>query len=257
MSPPVIVSWGGGVNSTAMVLAMHARQMRPDAILFADTGGEKPTTYAHLAQFSAWCVAHGLPAIVTVANDGMYRTLERNCLEKAMLPSIAYGLKSCSDKYKRRPQEKWAKSWAPALACWAAGGKVRKVIGYDAGESHRVKIPEDDAYSYWYPLIEWDMGREECIATIRQAGLTVPSKSACFFCPSSKKREVLALAKDHPDLFERAVQMERAAAANLTSVRGLGRTYSWETLVRADDAQGKLFPEAPSLPCMCFDGDDD
>jgi hypothetical protein len=39
---PLIVTWGGGVNSTAMLVGMKQRGIRPDRILFADTGGEKP-----------------------------------------------------------------------------------------------------------------------------------------------------------------------------------------------------------------------
>jgi len=42
-----VVSFGGGTNSTAMLVGMWERGERPDAILFADTGGEKPHTYQH------------------------------------------------------------------------------------------------------------------------------------------------------------------------------------------------------------------
>lgn len=37
-----VVSFGGGVNSTAVLIGLHDRSEIPDAILFADTGGEKP-----------------------------------------------------------------------------------------------------------------------------------------------------------------------------------------------------------------------
>ena len=51
--------------------------------------------------------------------------------------------------------------------------------------------------------------------------------------------------------------MERNAAAKQTTVKGLGRHWSWEELGAADDAQFKMFPETVQIPCMCFDGDDD
>ena len=104
---------------------------------------------------------------------------------------------------------------------------------------------------------EWDWGRDECIRAIEGAGLGVPTKSACWFCPASKKREVLALAKEHPDLFRRAVAMEHNAAPNLGVVKGLGRHWSWENLVKADEAQLRLFPDAPDEACLCFDGTDE
>jgi 3'-phosphoadenosine 5'-phosphosulfate sulfotransferase (PAPS reductase)/FAD synthetase len=45
---PLVVAYGLGVNSTAMLVEFAARKIRPDLILFADTGGEKPETYAYL-----------------------------------------------------------------------------------------------------------------------------------------------------------------------------------------------------------------
>jgi 3'-phosphoadenosine 5'-phosphosulfate sulfotransferase (PAPS reductase)/FAD synthetase len=40
----VAVSFGAGVDSTAMLVALRAAGIRPDVITFADTGGERPET---------------------------------------------------------------------------------------------------------------------------------------------------------------------------------------------------------------------
>lgn len=40
-----IVSFGGGTNSTAMIIGMYLHKIPIDLILFADTGGEQPHTY--------------------------------------------------------------------------------------------------------------------------------------------------------------------------------------------------------------------
>jgi 3'-phosphoadenosine 5'-phosphosulfate sulfotransferase (PAPS reductase)/FAD synthetase len=45
---PLIVAYGLGVDRTAMLIEFARRSIRPDLILFADTGGEKPETYAYL-----------------------------------------------------------------------------------------------------------------------------------------------------------------------------------------------------------------
>ena len=170
--------------------------------------------------------------------------------------SLAYGFKSCSDKYKRRPQDKYVGRWGPARVCWAAGGKVTKALGIDAGEARRATIRQDRRYRYRYPLIDWGWARPQCIAAIKRAGLPVPLKSACFFCPASKKEEVLWLTQHHHDLFARAVQMERNAAPNLQTVRGLGRRWSWEELAAAGRVSLPLLPENTlDASCMCFDGE--
>lgn len=236
----IVASFGGGVNSTAMLIGMQERGERVDLILFADTGGEKPHTYAHVLEMSEWLVAHGMPAIVTVSRK--VETLESDCLKRKALPSIAYGFKSCSDHFKMRPQRNYLK----------ANGIVPtvKLIGFDAGEPQRAK----DIPGNRYPLIEWDWGREECVEAITRAGVTQPGKSACFFCPSSKKPEIMQLRRQYPALAARAVAMEKNA--ELTSIKGLGRNFAWGDLYAADDAQAKMFPDSPiEIDCGCYDGE--
>jgi hypothetical protein len=256
---PLIVSWGGGVNSTAVIVGLYQRRIRPNLILFADTGGEKPETYSFLDTLCDWLAGRSWPTITVVRKDSIYESLEDNCLQKAMLPSLAYGYRSCSDKWKRQPQDKFANHWPPAKKCWARGGKVRKALGYDAGEQRRARIADDRQYSYWYPLIEWGWYREDCMQAIKNAALPLPAKSACFFCPAAKKTEVINLSKSHPDLFSRAIHMEHKASGNLTVVRGLGRHWSWEELVKnQNDPVFQNLSETVATPCHCLDdGEDD
>jgi hypothetical protein len=44
----LVIAYGLGINSTAMLVEFAQRGIRPDRILFADTSGEKPETYAYL-----------------------------------------------------------------------------------------------------------------------------------------------------------------------------------------------------------------
>jgi hypothetical protein len=60
-----------------------------------------------------------------------------------------------------------------------------------------------------YPLREWGMTREDCGKVIVDAGLPLPPKSACFFCPSMKDAEIAELARDEPELYALAMEMER------------------------------------------------
>lgn len=49
-----IVSFGGGTNSTAMIIGMHLRKIPIDYIIFADTGAEQPHTYDFIETFNEW-----------------------------------------------------------------------------------------------------------------------------------------------------------------------------------------------------------
>ena len=251
-----IASYGGGTNSTAMLIECAKRGIKVDLILFADTGGEKPHTYKYVEMFSEWLVKNGMPDIVTVKKtrrNGDILTLERDCLEQNMLPSIAYGFKSCSQKYKIQPQDKYVNNWKRSQDEWDAGGKITKLIGYDADESHRINTDyTDNKYDFWYPLVDWNMGRDECLETILNAGLCLPGKSACFFCPSSKPSEIRQMVHAYPDLIERALAME--AQAHLTSVKGLGRNFSWRDLLEQSEMFDDGYRNTPELVCGCYDG---
>ena len=104
-----MVSYGGGVNSTALLVGLHQHRIPVDLILFADTGAEHPHTYAYLDIMDRWLKDHGMPPITRVyktTRDGKRLTLEQECLQSGTLPSMAYGFKRCSLKHKIGPQEK-------------------------------------------------------------------------------------------------------------------------------------------------------
>jgi len=245
-----ICSYGGGTNSTALLIECVKRDIPVDLILFADTGGEKPHTYKYVEMFSKWLVAQGYPQIITVQAPN--KLLEQDCLDRGQLPSLAYGFKSCSQRWKLAPQDKYMNNWKPAKLEWQEGRKITKFVGFDADEAHRIKDYDDKKYNVRYPLVDWDMGRDECIESIKDAGLCVPGKSACYFCPSSKPSEIRQLAQVYPELAERALAME--ANAELTSVKGLGRSFSWADLLTNPELFTDDYGTTPELICGCYDG---
>jgi hypothetical protein len=142
---------------------------------------------------------------------------------------------------------------------------VVRAIGFETGEERRTYVhavqadgPEAGAgegkresreawldrhyFAYWYPLMEWAYDRARCQEVIAAAGLPVPMKSACWFCPASKKQEIVWLQENHPDLLQRALRIESNAQPKLTSVKGLGRSFSWQAYLRSRDYL-PLFPD--------------
>lgn len=227
---PVVVSYGMGVDSTAMLVGLARRKERPDLILFADTGSEKPETYAYLTVMQHYLQAVKFPPVIVVRykpRHGLYESLEGNCLINSTLPSLAFGRKACSLKWKRQPQDAFVDRWEPAQACWKRGEKVVKLIGYDAGPKDLRRgnhIDKNDTkYTYRYPLQEWKWDRERCIEEIAREALPVPMKSSCFFCPASKPDEIEWLMKHHPFIAERIPNLEANAFHNLVSIDGLWR----------------------------------
>jgi hypothetical protein len=202
--PPVIAAWGAGVDSTAMIVELAERGEPVDMVLFADPGAEKSATYAFIPVFRAWMSERGIPSEIVryqprnFKHWPPYAGIAENMLTNATLPSVVFGGGSCSQKWKAAPQDAWTAQWEPARRCWDAGGRVVKLIGYDASgrdtqRYHHAVGCKDPRYAYRYPLREWEWSRADCEARIARAGLPVPPKSSCYFCGSIKPDEVLEL----------------------------------------------------------------
>ena len=63
---PIIVAYGAGVDSTALLTGLRRRRVVPELIPFADTGSEKRETTAYLDTINAWLDGVGFPRVVTV-----------------------------------------------------------------------------------------------------------------------------------------------------------------------------------------------
>ena len=260
---PVAVCFGAGVDSTAMLVLLWLCGIRPTLITFADVGGgaEKPETMMHLDRMDAVLTSWGWPPIErcrkrTLPSTG-YSDLEGNCLKNETLPSLAFGLKSCSLKWKTGPQDQYVMgvskgpSKRPPHPAWlnylASGNRIVKLIGYDCGPADKrrsARLADAGAhFDYVYPLQLVGWKRRQCIELITEVlgAHMVPIKSACFFCPASKEWELYWLAATHPDLLERALVMERRALTGRHSrFDAVEFGASWESLV----ANAERFPSS-------------
>lgn len=231
----LIVAYGLGRDSTALLIELHRRGMRPDAITWANTGSEKMGTYQYLPVINRWLRLVGFPDVTVVQYEPVrapYHSIEGNMVKNATLPGATFNIGSCTSKAKIEPQNKWTRHWQPAKDAWARGEKVIKMIGFEAGEEYRLKRADAKAhsgrdgaadakkYQYEMPLIEWGYTLEKCIEIIESAGLPVPPKSACYICPNQKEDEVHHLS---PDERSRIMLVELSAEPFNQKVQGLWR----------------------------------
>jgi hypothetical protein len=225
-SIPLVVCYGMGVDSTAILVGLQSRGIVPDLILFADAGAERQPTYDYMAIANNWLLSVGFPTITVVKYQPTnfkhwppYHSIEENCLTNVTLPSIAYGRHSCSSKWKIDAQNKFIESWEPAIDCWFSGKKVRKMIGFEDSPHERkrsqrcgtyaIQDEETDKYDIEFPLQEWGWDRERCISEIESSSLPhAPCKSSCYFCTAMKPWELDELAIIDPDKLRRIVIIE-------------------------------------------------
>tara|TARA_S200002703_G_scaffold153807_1_gene155771 strand:- start:100 stop:864 length:765 start_codon:yes stop_codon:yes gene_type:complete len=219
------ISYGGGVQSTAMVLmAIDGIIERPDLVVFADTGSEMPETYSTVSSIQKICEENNLPfyevKAMTKSIDG--QALHSWYMEKNAIPMI--GIRWCTGKWKVDPVRQFVKSKAleygftkkPLQNAW---------LGITSDEKSRATGYSDVKYQIvTYPLLH--KSRRELISWIDKnyPELSV-SKSGCFCCPYANSDHWINLRKKHASLFETALEMERIAKKRGIK-RGLYRTKS-------------------------------
>ena len=155
--------FGGGVNSTALYVLLKKTKTDVTAI-YVDTGGDPDSTRKHIEHMHE----RGYPIeIIPGQVNGV--NLPQYIETINVIPSRRF--RWCTDKFKIRPIMNHIEKPAELY------------IAFDYGEKHRAKESERKNVYNRYPLIEEKVTREQCREIIRWAGLPVPTKSGCWFCP--------------------------------------------------------------------------
>lgn len=134
----------------------------------------------------------------------------------------APGTRSCTADFKIRVIGKWLRQQGateadPATVC----------IGISLDEIERANNRRREGHEQVaYPLLEQGLRRIDCMRIIEAAGLPVPPKSSCWFCPFHRPSVWQAMRIEEPDLFERAAELEDLLNARRDV---LGKDHVWLT----------------------------
>ena len=190
-----ILSLGAGVNSTALLVLKSQGKVDFECAVFADTGGEHPETYQYLEQIiKPFCSFHKIP--LAIVKRGGLEDLYEYSLKRKIIPTRMF--RSCTDNFKIRVLKKYVfKNYPKEIIDW--------VIGISAEEKKRAK----SGCGNCYPLLDLGIDREGCKKIIQDAGLPLPIKSGCYFCPFTPKKGWRNLLKNHPDLYLKAESLEK------------------------------------------------
>lgn len=262
--PTAWLSYGAGVNSTALLVALARREWWPVAVqsegdsvtpivrvVFSDTGDEKDETYDYLYKVAMpYARSVGLPIEVVRPWESVLARWQRLSVTGSRL------IRACSEEAKIYPIKRHI------LAHGSANDL--QLIGIHAGEKHRSrKSPKPGDLASCYPLLDLDWFQEDCVDAIKGAGLPVPVKSGCWHCPFMRVGEVVHLAISAPGKFRQIVALEDAATAKHgpqpdgTPRNQWGDRTAREWAARACEKQAApMFDEVdPPPPCECYDGE--
>jgi hypothetical protein len=227
---PKVLSYGGGLDSFAMLLTAIKRGELPDVVIFMDTGhpldpGEWPGTYRHIDEVvRPLCARHGIEFVtldhtnypVRGGTKGEARSLFAWFEARKAMPMAGPG-RSCTTIAKVERFERWANDRYPGL-------DIEVWIGFEAGEEERAaKDPNTGRKEpkrikkgakprarrhNRFPLMEMNLCRCRCEELVRESGYPVPRKSACVFCPFGSLGDWKTLATELPETFARIAKME-------------------------------------------------
>ena len=228
-------AFGGGVQSTAcLVLAAQGRIDFP-TFLFANVGAdsENPATLDYAENIAKpYAARHGLDLVelAKVKRGGDIETImsrihstARSVPIPARMSNGAPGNRTCTVDFKIAVLDKWLKRHGATPDTPAVLG-----LGISLDELHRAHTdrPGEEFKRKSYPLLDLRMTRQDCMNVIKQAGLPIPPKSSCYFCPFHTMGEWQRLRREYPDLFQKSVELEEYLNTKRAT---LGKDRVWLT----------------------------
>ena len=194
---PTVVSYGGGIQSTALVMLAMRERWVIDEIVHVDlVDAESPATREYVRYFRGWLLReHGRD--ITVIERNMYRDM----LDKPQFTPVPWRGKyerfmlsrQCTRQYKVAPLQRYLYDRYP-------DGRIGLMLGISVDEYHRMRDSSAARIDHVYPLVDARLTRWQCRDIIERAGLAVPWKSSCWFCPYRSIRSQWALVQRYPDL---------------------------------------------------------
>ncbi|MEV5944677.1 phosphoadenosine phosphosulfate reductase [Streptomyces sp. NPDC051994] len=212
------ISYGGGVQSTGLLVLAAQKRIDFRTFLMANVGddSENPGTLRYLDEYAKpYAAEHGIE--LTVLDRIMQRTGETRTLLQDLtregskslkipvrMSNGAPGTRSCTATYKievigRELKRRGATADNPAVIG----------IGISVDEIHRANNRRTEPHEIiTYPLLDLGLCRTDCARIIREAGLPVPPKSSCYFCPFHRPETWHEQRRNEPELFEKSCQLE-------------------------------------------------
>ena len=212
-----IFSHGGGVQSTAVQILAAQGRVQYDAFLFCNVGAdsENPATLEYIEKVAKPFAEKSVQNFIELQRhkrSGEVETLYGRIMQTRRSVPIpvrmsngAPGHRTCTADFKIRIVAKWLKEHGATKDNPAIVG-----LGISLDELHRARTDSGIAWqTLEYPLIDLRLTRNACMNIIAAAGLPMPPKSSCYFCPFHSPVEWQRIKRETPELFFKAVAIEK------------------------------------------------
>jgi len=237
-----ILSFGAGVQTTALAILAVQGKVKIDMAIFADTGCERPETYWYMNNYTKPMLASaGIPFLVVKNEQGYYQPDMLGWLwRRKRIPSVVPP-RECTQAYKLQPIKK------------AVGLDINMLIGFSTDEFERSQRPQGTKWTQsTYPLIDMGLTASDCQCIISDYGWPVPLKSSCYICPFQTPFEWQWLKTNHSDLFQKALELEENYHSRQPQNRNSHGLYRGLPLRHI--AEGQQYSMGLTLETSCWSG---
>lgn len=242
MNIPRVVSFGGGVQSTALLVLAAQNRIDFRTFLFANVGtdSEHPATLRYIEEHARpYATKHHLELMeLHRKRNGKPDTLRDGIRRGVSIPARRSKdgppmIRSCTRDYKIK---------VVAAEIRRRGGSKTNpgivALGISTDEIERARTigvdPRNPIQSITYPLLDLGLRRTDCKSIIATAGLPIPPASSCYFCPFHDREAWRKLKRETPHLFAQATTLEAEIS---TPERPVYLTRTGVPLDRAIDDQ--------------------
>ena len=210
------ISYGGGVQSTAMIVLAIQGKIDYEVALFSNVGddSEHPASLRYVREImQPFAAQHGFPVHELIPMrrgepTSIWNEITREGSNRNVIP--VYGdigaplSRTCTVDFKVKTVGRWLRAQGATKT-----DKALVAIGISTDEIERAGRGKDEPnQTRTYPLIDLMLNRNDCEVVIREAGLPVPPKSSCFFCPFHRPLTWAEMRRDEPELFNKAQELE-------------------------------------------------
>jgi hypothetical protein len=217
-----VLSLGWGVQSWTLAAMVALGELEPiDLAIHADTTWERKTTYDFAKRWTPWLEGKGVKVITTAsANTNPVRYYSGETLgdyQGVAIPAFTINdgkqgqiRRQCTQDWKINAIRQLVSTELQARGLKKTSGVVEQWLGISEDEWHRAKDSDVKYITHRYPLLERGMRRGDCVTWLERAGLEVPGKSACVFCPYHNRLAWQEMKRNEPDDWEIALKVDAA-----------------------------------------------
>lgn len=196
MDKKYILSFGGGVNSSALLFYIIEKKLNLDEVIFSDTGVESEETYKTVKEMQKVCSSKNIK-FTTVKSK--YGNLYDYYFKNKCVMSMKF--RDCTGKFKVAPIRQYIRK---------EYGKKQKFVMYIGiawDEATRCKTSNVKYIEHSYPFVDDKINRKGNVEILNKYNFNA-SKSGCKGCMFNSKNNWIKMLKEEPKEFNKWKALE-------------------------------------------------